>query len=180
MIMQISEVIVVEGKNDIQKVKSAVDAFVISTSGTHVSHKLIKMLKKYNKERGIILFFDPDNAGEKIRSLISEQIVDVKHAFIKKSLCQIKNDIGVEHASVESIRDSLSNVVSYADIKSDLIFLDLIDFKLVNSSDSKYLRELLCDKLNITYANAKTLYKRLVMLNINKSDLAILMENLYV
>lgn len=180
MDMRVNEVIVVEGKNDVAKVKSSVDAFVVSTSGSHISHQLIKMLKQFNQERGLILFFDPDNAGEKIRSLIAEQIVDVKHAFIKKSDCQIKGDIGVEHASVSVIRESLNNVISYQNNKSDLLFVDMIELGLANTSASRLKRESLCNALNLTYANAKTLYKRLLMLNITKADLTILMENLNV
>ena len=176
--MKISEVIVVEGKNDVEKVKSAVDAFVVSTSGSHLSHSLIKMLKVFNKERGRILFFDPEFEGEKIRALISEAIPNVKHAFVLKEDSTKNNDIGVEHASVETIKNSLSKVVSYNEIVSDLEYSHLLDYGLISNVDSKALRAKLCNYLNITYSNSKTLYKRLLMLNISKDTLKLIMENL--
>lgn len=177
--MKISEVIVVEGKNDIMAVKRAVNADVISTSGSGISKNLIEMLKKLNVERGIIVLMDPDGPGEKIRAIISEQIPTAKHAFIVKSKARVENDIGIEHADKEAIVESLKNLINFQEFNSDLIYQDLINYKLANFENSKENREELCEFLNITYCNAKTLLKRLKMLNINKEKLALIMEEIY-
>ena len=82
--MKISEIIVVEGKNDVAAVKRAVNADCVSVSGLGINKKMIKFLKELDKKRGIIVLMDPDSPGEKIRSIISEQIPGSKHAFIDR------------------------------------------------------------------------------------------------
>ena len=176
--MKISKVIVVEGKNDILAVKRAVDAFVISTSGSGLSKDLMRMLKKVHSEKGIIILTDPDGPGERIRSLIAEQIPSAEHAFIKRNDARLNGDIGIENASIEIIKKALENYISTGDKVVDLTFKDLIDNQLNGFSNSRELRAKLCDKLDITYANAKTLYKRLIMLNIDGNKLKKIMEEI--
>lgn len=176
--MKISQVIVVEGKNDIMAVKEAVDAFVISTSGSGISKQLINMLKTLHEQRGIIILTDPDGPGERIRSIITEHIPTAHHAFINKREAEYKGDIGIENSSVETIRKALSNFVSYNEEQVDLEYEHIVENRLVGNTDSKQLREKLCDTLNITYSNGKTLYKRLVLLNIDQYQLKKIMEEL--
>ena len=44
----------------------------------------LKLIKKANEERGVIIFTDPDYPGERIRKIVSNYINSCKHAFIKK------------------------------------------------------------------------------------------------
>lgn len=176
--MKISQVIVVEGKNDIMAVKEAVDAFVISTSGSGISKQLITMLKKLHEQRGIIILTDPDGPGERIRSIITEHIPTANHAFINKKDAEYNGDIGIENSSVEAIQKALSNYVSYSDEKVDLEYEHIVESKLVGNIESKQLRARLCEQLGITYSNGKTLYKRLVLLNIDQHKLKKIMEEL--
>lgn len=176
--MKISQVIVVEGKNDIMAVNRAVDAFVISTSGSGISKDLLKMLKKLHDEVGIIILCDPDGPGERIRSIITEQIPTAHHAFIKKKDAIKDNDVGIENASVEAIQAALKGMITYSESISNLTMDDLVKFRLQAHPNSKHLRSELCDSLNITYSNAKTLLKRLQLLNITKENLAVMMEAL--
>ena len=178
--MNISEVIVVEGKNDIMAVKRAVDAFVISTSGSGISKELLIMLEKLHEERGIIVLTDPDGPGEKIRAIITEHIPTAHHAFIVKNDAIANNDVGIEHASVEAIRNSLKDKITYQDRKSDITQDDLIALQLVGAERSKEYRTKLCTELKITYSNGKTLLKRLQLLDIDKKELETLMEDIYV
>lgn len=177
--MTISEVIVVEGKNDIMAVKRAVDAFVISTSGSGITKDLLIMLKKLHEERGIIVLTDPDGPGEKIRAIITEHIPTAHHAFIVKKDAMGNNDVGIEHASIEAIQNSLKDKITYQESQSDLSHEDLIKYDLAAGAKSKENRERLCAFLNITYCNGKTLLKRLQLLNINKKDLKVMMEDMY-
>ncbi len=172
--MKISEVIVVEGKNDIMRVSEAVDAFIVSTSGSGITKDLLKMLKKLHNEVGIVVLMDPDGPGERIRSIIAEQIPGANHAFIKKSDAILNNDVGIENASVDSIRKALENIVSYSESSSDLEMSDLLTLKLLAHPRSKEFRERLCDSLDITYCNGKTLLKRLKFLNISREKLEIM------
>lgn len=177
--MKVSQVIVVEGKNDIHRVKSAVNADVISTSGSGITKELLKMLEKLNDERGIIILTDPDTPGERIRAIISERIPTALHAFIIKDEAIYNNDVGIENASKEAIRKSLENLITYNEFNNKINIDDLIELRLINASDSKDLRMALCNELKLTYSNGKTLLKRLNMLNLNRSDLDQIMEGLY-
>ncbi len=63
----IKEIIVVEGKDDIQAVKSAVEAEVIATGGFGYDKEFMDKLKIAAENRGVIILTDPDYPGEKIR-----------------------------------------------------------------------------------------------------------------
>lgn len=176
--MKISEVIVVEGKNDVARVRLAVDAFVVSVSGQGITKNKIKFLKELNKTRGIIVLMDPDSPGEKIRAIIAEQIPTAKHAFITKRKALLDGDIGIENASIESIKESLKTLITPHDEVNHLMVDDLIKYKLVSTKDSTILRDKLSTCLNLGKCNGKTLLKRLNMLNITKEELKTIMEKI--
>lgn len=78
---QIVEVIVVEGKYDVIRVKSAVDAMVVPTDGFRIfkDKERLAMLRRLAAARGLILLTDSDSAGALIRnhligSIPAEQI----------------------------------------------------------------------------------------------------------
>ncbi len=178
--MKIKEIIVVEGKNDTNKLKQCFDCETIETSGTHLSKKKIEMLKQINEQIGIIVFTDPDTPGNHIRNKIIEAIPNAKHAFIKQSKAKTVKKIGVEHASKQDIIESLSNVLTYSDTVIETISLhDLIELGLNGQEQSAYLREQLGDLLFIGKCNAKTLWKRLNILQIEKEKVKQLIEEIY-
>jgi ribonuclease M5 len=69
----IKEIIVVEGRDDEAAVKKAVEAETIATHGFGISQETFARIEKAYAERGIIIFTDPDHAGEKIRKRLSER-----------------------------------------------------------------------------------------------------------
>ncbi|NMA86047.1 MAG: toprim domain-containing protein, partial [Tissierellia bacterium] len=70
----IKEIIVVEGKDDIAKIKSSLDAEVVATGGFGYDGEFIQNLKTISEKKGIIILTDPDFAGEKIRKDISRRV----------------------------------------------------------------------------------------------------------
>ena len=176
--MKISEVIVVEGKNDVARVSRAVDAFVVSVSGQGITKDKLKFLKELHRTRGIIVLMDPDTPGEKIRAIITEQIPSAKHAFIDKNKALLDGDVGIENASVESIRESLNKLITPHNEINHLTVDDLIKYNLVSVKDSATLRDKLSTYLNLGKCNGKTLLKRLKMLNITKKELETIMEKI--
>ncbi|EWH20190.1 ribonuclease M5, partial [Bacillus haynesii] len=110
--MKIKEIIVVEGRDDTAKIKSAVDADTIETNGSAIGEDVIKRIRFAQETRGVIILTDPDFPGEKIRKTIAEKVPGCKHAFLPKHLAKPKNKrgIGVEHASLEAIRECLKTV----------------------------------------------------------------------
>lgn len=175
--LKLKEVIVVEGKDDITALKRVVDGHIISVNGfSGLNQDVINKLKELSKYNDLILFMDPDYSGKKIRYKISEQIKNVKHAFIsKKDAIKIKEtglNIGVENASDETLIDALKNIVTDYNNDCNTIYTndDLINNDLVGKHDSKRRREILGDFLKIGYYNSKQLLKILNSFNISRND----------
>lgn len=178
--MKLKEVIVVEGKNDTNKLKSCLDCDTIETQGTHLSKATIKVLKEIHKKRGIIVFTDPDYPGEYIRKKISEEIPGVKHAFIMKSKAKTSKKVGVEHASKEDILESLQHLMTWQTHECASLSRDEFQsLGFVGQENSALLREKVGNALFIGKCNAKTLYKRINMLGIDKQTLEKVIEELY-
>ena len=71
--MKIKEIIVVEGRDDTDAIKKSVDAVTIETHGYGITKATWELIEKAYKEKGIIVFTDPDHAGEQIRRRILEK-----------------------------------------------------------------------------------------------------------
>lgn len=178
--MKLKEVIVVEGKNDTNKLKSCLDCDTIETQGTHLSKATIAILKEIQTKRGIIVFTDPDYPGEYIRKRISEEIPDVKHAFIQKSKAKTSKKVGVEHASKEDILEALSHLMTWQKSEVETLSRDeFIQLGFIGQENSALLREKVGNALFIGKCNAKTLYKRINMLGLDKEAIEKVLEGLY-
>ena len=83
---KVKEVIVVEGRYDKNTLSQVVDAVIVELGGFAVFNDKEKQafLRKLAKERGIILFTDPDGAGFVIRNRIKGNIPEgrVLHAYV--------------------------------------------------------------------------------------------------
>lgn len=172
-IMKIKEIIVVEGKDDTTAIKRAVDADTIETNGSSIGDSVIEQIKLAQQTRGVILFTDPDFPGEKIRKTISDIVPGCKHAFLPKEEARPKRGrgIGVEHASIDAIRQALSAVKEeMKEFTSEISFDDLLDAGLIGGSKAKDRREKLGILLKIGYTNGKQLHKRLQMFQISRED----------
>lgn len=169
---KIKEIIVVEGKDDISKVKSAFDCDVIATNGTHFSKDLIKRLKEAQKKCGIIVLTDPDYAGEKIRRFINLKIPDCKNAFLSRDLALKNGNVGVENAKVDDIIEAIENAkVTLSTTKNEISNEDIVSLGLNGLSNSKLLREKTCEILNFGYCNSKQFLKRVNSFGITREEL---------
>lgn len=173
--MKIQEVIVVEGKSDTQRIQSVVDADTIETRGSAIDEETLALIEKSHRQRGVIVFTDPDYPGEKIRKTIMARIPDAKHAFIEQADAQSpkKGSLGVEHASDRVIIQALeaahvSQLTHFQ--KSDIDMPFLREQGLINGPGAKIRRQLLGQELHIGYTNGKQLKKRLDMFDLNQED----------
>ena len=167
----IKEVIVVEGKNDTKRLKSFFDVETIETHGLGLSKETISYIKEVNEKRGVILLLDPDSPGEKIRKKINDSIPGLKNAFLLKEDARTSKKVGVEHASYEVLNDALENIVSYDNNKkNNLTMADLYSLGLMGKSDSVNKRYLVSKKFHIGKCNAKTMLKRLNLLNVTMDE----------
>jgi ribonuclease M5 len=179
--MKIKEIIVVEGRDDTTAIKRAVDADTIETNGSAIGDSVIEQIRLAQKTRGVIIFTDPDFPGEKIRKTVAEQVPGCKHAFITKAEARPKNGkgIGVEHASIEAIRNALKEVKEEMTDTDPIIDKDdLMTAGLIGGPKAKERREKLGVLLKIGYTNGKQLEKRLHMFQITKQTFAQAIEEI--
>ena len=179
----VEEIIVVEGKDDTKRLQEVVVADTIETIGSAINDVILKQIAHAQEIRGVIVFTDPDFAGEKIRKIIMEAVPDVKHAFLPRAQAQGKKkhrSLGVEHASDEAILEALSRVVTPVNeatpAENTISQKDLIALGLMVGEGSKQRREKIGDELRIGYTNGKQLQKRLSMFRITKEELIAALE----
>ena len=128
--IKISEVIVVEGRYDKNKLSQIVDATIIETSGFGVFNdkEKQKLLRRLAEKRGLIVFTDSDGAGFVIRNFIKGCVPPehIKHAYIpdiqgkerRKSKASKEGLLGVEGMTPEIIIRSLKNAGATVDGES--------------------------------------------------------------
>jgi ribonuclease M5 len=167
----IKEIIVVEGKDDTAAIKRAVEADTIETGGSAINASIIKRIKLAQQRRGVIVFTDPDHAGERIRKIITSRVPGCKHAFLSQEEATSKGDIGVENASVEAIRQALSNLRTDFEVaESDITWEDLIEAGLIVHPQASARRLHMGKLLGIGYCNGKQFHNRCRMFQISRAE----------
>lgn len=167
----IREVIVVEGKRDTIAVRRAVDADTIETGGSAVGQDVLSRIELAQKKRGVIILTDPDHAGERIRSIVAGRVPGCKHAFLAREDALLADDIGVENAQPEAIREALAGVRTEAESQgTDFGWADLHAAGLAGTIGAAERRLCVGRRLRIGYANAKTFLKRCAMFGITRAE----------
>ncbi len=168
----IKEVIVVEGRDDERAVGRAVEASTIATHGFGIAKDTWKLIEKAYNERGIIVFTDPDFAGEQIRKRITEKFPEAKQAYLTQEEAWKAGDIGIENAKPEDIRDALSKArATAAEKKNTFSNSDLFELGLAGGEQSAQLRNQIGRKLGIGYGNTKLFLRRLNEYGITREEL---------
>jgi ribonuclease M5 len=169
----IREVIVVEGKHDTTAIRRAVEADTIETGGSAVNRDIIARIELAQRKRGVIIFTDPDHAGERIRSIVSKRVPGCKHAFLSQEEATLNEDIGIENAKPEAIQRALASVRTEADAEgTNVSWADLYKAGLAGTDGSAVRRGRVGKELRIGYANAKTFLSRCGMFGINRMELS--------
>lgn len=167
----IKEVIIVEGRDDTAAIRRAVSAMTIETHGFGMPDSMWPLIEKAYKEQGIIIFTDPDYAGEKIRRKVAERFPDCKQAFLPKGKALKKGNVGVENAKPEDIVEALENArCTAADAPQVFTMDDLAACGLSGTPDAKERREKLGNLLSIGYGNTKTFLRKLNQFHITKEE----------
>lgn len=168
----IKEAIVVEGRDDTAAINRAVDAVTIETHGFGMPDHIWPVIEKAYKEQGVIVFTDPDYAGEKIRKKVMARFPECKQAFLPKGKALKKGNVGVENAKPEDIVEALENA-RCTSVQKDSIYTmdDLYYYGLIGADDATAKREALGNLLSIGYGNGKTFLKKLNQFQIPKEEL---------
>jgi len=169
--MRIKEIIVVEGRDDTAAINRAVEAETIETHGFGMSEKMWKEIEKAADKRGIIVFTDPDHAGERIRRKIKSRFPDCREAFLPRNEALKNGDIGVENATPEAIREGLSKArFTEADNCGDFTSEDMEAAGLIGGQGSRSRRELVADALGIGYGNGKAMLSKLNSYGVSREE----------
>ncbi len=168
---KIKEAIIVEGRDDTTAIGKAVDAVTIETHGFGMPDHIWPVIDKAYAEKGIIVFTDPDFAGEKIRRKIMERYPECKQAFLPKGKALKKGNVGVENAKPEDIIEALEKAHCTKTEQADLYTKeDLFHYGLVGTDTAKEKREKLGNLLSIGYGNSKTFLKKLNQFQIPREE----------
>lgn len=168
-----NKVYIVEGRHDYNRLKEIdPNLMILMTNGAAISMTFIEELKRLEEDNELILMVDADNAGERLRRIITKHIPSVKHIFIKKEESTSKNGkkVGIEHVNRELLKEALSDIKTPINL-SDITFEFLYDLGLLGESDSKRRRLALCEYLNIGYVNGKNLVSRLILFGYVQKDI---------
>lgn len=175
----IKEVIIVEGRDDEQIVKRALECDVIMTHGYSYGKKFKEKLTSISQSRGIIIFTDPDYVGKRIRKDLSESIPNAKHAFLPRGKALKGDNIGVENATVEDVRAAIEAAKpEYEEYKEIYTNSDMIKYGLIGEPDSKQKRMKLAAILKIDYGNSKNFLKSLNSFRIDREKLERALEEI--
>ena len=171
---EIAEILVVEGRDDTAAINRAVNAETIETHGFGIKKETWSLIEKAYKENGIIIFTDPDFAGNEIRRKLLERFPNAKEAFLSKKDATRKNDIGIENASPEAIREALAKAhctITYINREKELFTMeDMFFYGLVGCEKAAENRDKLGKALGIGYGNGSAFLKKLNKYNISKEE----------
>lgn len=170
----IQEIIVVEGRDDTVAIQRAVEAETIETGGSAINDQVLERIALAQERRGVIIFTDPDHAGERIRKIISAKVPGCKHAFLTREEATHKADIGVENASPEAIVKALQHVhtelTAGAGQRQEVTMEDLMDAGLLVHPQAAARRLEMGKLLRIGYCNGKQFYKRCRTFGIGREE----------
>ena len=169
--LKVQEVIVVEGRDDTNAVLRAIDGMTIETHGFGIRKETWELLEKAYREKGLIIFTDPDHSGEEIRRKLTERFPGSRQAFLARKAAEKKGDIGIENAAPEDIAAAIS-MAHYTDRQERDEFTeeDLYAAGLLGRSDSRERRQSLGAALGIGYGNGRTFLKKLNQFHISRED----------
>ena len=175
----IKEIIVVEGRDDVTAVKRALDAELITTGGFGFPKGECTFHYVTGYLRGVIIFTDPDFAGEKIRKKIAAEVPGCKHAFLPREEAKKDGDIGIENASPESILRALNKVrTESTDKRNEFSQVDLVVNGLIGNEDASHRRDTVGQILGIGYGNAKQFLNRLNNYGVSREEFNKAIESL--
>ena len=178
----IAETIIVEGRDDTNSIKRAVTAETIETHGFGIRRQTWELIDKAYHTTGIIVFTDPDHAGETIRKRILEKYPDALEAFLDQESARDGDDIGIENAAPEAVREALAKVHRAAKAGQEgagtaaewqqerFSMDDLREAGLIGTDSAQAGRQQIGKALGIGYGNAKAFLRKLNHYGITREE----------
>lgn len=169
--MMVKEIIVVEGRDDTAAIKRAVDANTIETHGFGIRKETWDLIEKAYNEKGIIIFTDPDFAGNEIRRKLTEKFPKAGQAYLSRKDATKSGDIGIENADPDSIIEALSKAHYTLEEKcEEFTSADLLKYGLSGGAQAADRRDRLGKALGIGYGNNKQFVNKLNKYGITREE----------
>ena len=171
--MYLNGILIVEGKDDESLIKSFLECYVFKTNGFDIKDEDIEFLNKVSEIYKIIVLTDPDEAGDKIRKTINENVKNTYNVFVDRKLCNKNNKHGVAESTKEHILDVLKNHITLESPKyGNVTLYQLHQLGLNGDSKSKEKREYICKCFSLGICNVKTMKERINLLNISVDEIS--------
>ena len=162
----ISNIIVVEGKDDEAFLSSFIDAIYVKTNGYQIPKEEIDFLNNPRNQKPIIILTDSDEAGKQIRERLNKLVNKGLNIEVDIVKCNKKN----KHGVAECERDEVINALKeHIDADSPKEIITNADIVALNIDKSK--RDAVCEDLKLGTCNNKTFIKRLNYLGYTKEEL---------
>lgn len=165
---RVRQVIVVEGKYDVIRVRSAVEAMVVETKGFGIFRdaRRLELLRRLARERGLIILTDSDSAGGMIRNHLIGAIPaeQLRQAYVpprpgkeKRKPVPSKEGLlgveGVDNATIIAALERAGACFEDEDAptgdKMQLTKVDLMEAGLSGTPDSAARRQQLLEALGL-------------------------------
>jgi len=170
--MYLNGVLIVEGKDDETLIKSFLEVHVFKSDGYNIRNEDIKFLNKAAKLYKIIVLTDPDEAGERIRKRINENVENTHNVFLDRSLCNKHGKHGVAESTKQHILERLKDYITLESPRiGNVTIFQLNQLGLNGDSKAKEKRDYICKRFSLGVCNGKTMLERLNLLNIKVEEI---------
>ena len=160
----LNAILVVEGKEDASYLSNYIASEIVVVNGFELAKETIS----YLKDKKVIALLDPDEAGQKIRLKINQELQNVINIEVDIHKCTRGNKNGVAECEIGEILYKLEPYFVNEEVHNYLINnKDLYDLGIL---EDKELRDYVCHELNLGKCNNKQFVKRLA-LNKIESDI---------
>lgn len=176
--MKLKETLLVEGKHDAMRLARLVDATILTSDGTHLNARTLRLLDHAHQHEGLIIFTDPDSPGVRLRHQLSQRYPHAKHAHLSQGEARKGRKVGLEHASDDALIEALTHLMTPSQQNSSLTMSDLIDLGLSGQAEATQLRHRLSRLLYLQEASAKTFLKQCQRKGVSREDLILALAQL--
>ena len=170
---KIDGVLIVEGSNDVSYLSSFLDAQYFVTNGLDISKEKIDFLLKASSVNKLIIFTDPDEAGESIKNTIQKSINGTYVASISGSPRKNYKKHGVAEASKNDILEALKEHVTEQELFKEKYNLSLL---VSHSENPEKTRNIIIKEYHLIRGNNKSIENQLNILKIKKEEVWKLIE----